>query len=181
MQPIKIWLLVSRHSPTLYLQSLLVCDEKKNILLLLCFIFACRSARPGFPWIVHWCVVYTAQGPPVTCSPWLLSSRDFTVCGKPDGLVCRKHRLAAALPPLPAVCHSDVSAAIGRQESRLPAVWRLPPHRPVVKAVPCVRPRHHCHSSTTDTTQCQKCCFAMSRDESFPNLHNGIATAAQTW
>lgn len=48
MQPIMIRLLVSRHSPTLHLQSLLVCDEKKNILLLLCFIFACRTAQPGF-------------------------------------------------------------------------------------------------------------------------------------
>lgn len=44
-----------------------------------------------------------ARGPPVTSNPWRLSSRDFAVCGKPAGLVCLQHCLAAALP-CPSTC-----------------------------------------------------------------------------
>lgn len=130
--------------------------------------FSLRSARfPQYSSLV--CCV--ARGPPVTCSPWRLSSRDFAVCGKPAGLVCLQHCLVAALP-CPSTCrvpvrcfHGDWSTGV--QTSCYATSPSLPPS--VVKVVPCVRPRRHCHTSTIDITHCQKCFHTTSTNDSFPN------------
>lgn len=89
-------------------------------------------------------------------SLWCLSSRDFTVRGKPDRPVCLQHGLAAAAPR-PSTCsvaftsfHGDWSPSVRTSGGVSPPSWA------VAKTVHCIRPRRHCHTSTADITHCQK-------------------------
>ena len=164
-----IWLLVSRLSPTLYLQSLLVCDKKKKKkILLFALLHLCLSLSSAVFSLDSslMCCVHSSRS---SCHLQSLASviKGFHCVWETwrAGLPTALSRRSPARPPL--YLPGAIEVFVGDQAS--PVCGSSVPHRPVVKTVPCIRPRHHCHSSTTDTTQCQKCCSAMSPDESFPN------------
>ena len=123
-----IWLLVSRLSPTLYLQSLLVCDKKKKKkkILLFALLHLCLSLSSAVFSLDSslMCCVHSSRS---SCHLQSLASviKGFHCvwetwrAGLPTAL---SRRSPARPPPLPARCHSDVSRSPG-----LPAVRRLPP------------------------------------------------------
>lgn len=111
-------------------------SKKAQVWLCLVLFLSLRSAWFSPNWSLS-CAVCT-RGPPVTWRPWRLSSRDFSVCRKPDGLVCLQHRLVAL--PYTSTCRVPFRGFHGDWSTGDFLLWKPSPVDTLSKLCPAFDP-----------------------------------------